>query len=321
MEYNNFTSLSDISVLVGLPSLESLHLKGNQISQVRSPDNSDAGKETVASFDSRLRYVDLSFNSISSWAFVDALPDVFPGLTALRLSHNPVYDGGSSVDVSATSITTVDEGYMFTLARLANLKILNFSNISPAERTNAEMFYLSQIGKALSAVPEEQEASVVSQHRRYHELCSIYGDPAVVRSGAKTIDPNFLEARLIAFTFYLPANATSTVGEIVTKTKEVPRGFDIYKLKGIVGRLFGLKPMRLRLVWETGEWDPVAGYEDDEMNSSDEEEDRKVPATDEEDASKESGKWMKREVELVDSTRQVGHLIDGAEATVRVELR
>jgi hypothetical protein len=43
--------------------------------------------------------------------------------------------------------------------------------ITPQERTNAEMYYLSRIGKALSAVPETDELKVLLQHRRYAELC------------------------------------------------------------------------------------------------------------------------------------------------------
>ena len=51
--------------------------------------------------------------------------------------------------------------------------------------------------------------------------------------------------------------------------KRLPRTVGIYALKGIVGRLFNLRPMALRLVWETGEWDPIPGLDDDDWGVSD----------------------------------------------------
>ena len=107
----------------------------------------------------------------------------------------------------------------------------------------------------------------------------------------------------------------------VTQQREIPKAFDIYRVKGIVGRLFGIPPLSIRLIWETGEWDPVAGYEDEEEDSSDDEcED--APALETKIAvATEKGKWMKREIEIEDSTRQVGFCVDGVEAKVRVEVR
>lgn len=74
--------------------------------------------------------------------------------------------------------------------------------------------------------------------------------------------------------------------------------------------------------------DPVAGYEE-EWNSSDSEEEEEgseqTTSGKRDGASEkmgmEEGKWVQREVELVDSTREVGFWIEGGEARVRVELR
>ena len=56
----------------------------------------------------------------------------------------------------------------------------------------------------------------------------------------------------------------------------LPRTLDIYAFKGFVGRLFKLRPMGLRLIWETGEWDPVGGVDNgDDWGCSDEEEEEK----------------------------------------------
>ncbi|KAG9241945.1 tubulin-specific chaperone-like protein E [Calycina marina] len=310
MEWNQFTSMSDLRPLTKLASLESLHLKGNQISK--------AGTARLV-FGKKLNYVDLSYNQVSTWEFVDTLADVFPGMTALRFAHNPIYE---HLAREFGTVVGVDDSYMFTLARLRNLKSLNFSSISDEERRDAEMFYLSRIGQAMAKVSAEEEMTVTSQHKRYAELCHMYGEPTVVRKPADAVNPDFLEARLIKFTFYKPSNKdeTGNHGDAIMIAKEIPKGFDVYQVKGIVGRLFGLRPLSLRLIWETGEWDPVAGYEEEEEDYSDEDDDEKVHEA-ETESKRDKGKWMKREAEIEDSTRQVGFCVDGLEATVRVEMR
>lgn len=314
LDYNNFSRLGDLYPIVNLHFLESLHLKGNQIETV-----GDESHPRLA-FGKQLHYVDLSYNNVTCWAFVDELPDVFPGLTALRFSHNPIYENPTQ-DENTTMVK--EEGYMFTLARIANLKVLNFSNISPSERTNAEVFYLSRIGKAIGAVPETEEHTITSQHRRFKELCQLHGAPVIVRTHSK-VNPDFLEARLIKFKFYMPPGTGGVQESTITIDREIPKGFDIYQVKGIVGRLFGLRPLSLRLIWETGEWDPVAGYEDQE-DSDEEDEAGQIQSDDAAqqdkiETGKEKGRWMRREVELEDGTRQIGFWVDGLEAIVRVEL-
>ncbi|KAI9732466.1 MAG: hypothetical protein M1818_007504 [Claussenomyces sp. TS43310] len=257
LEYNAFTSLSDLYPLSELASLEKLHIKGNKIRTITS----QTGIKPL--FGPKLHYVDLSYNEIASWGFIDELPDVFQGLTSLRFSHNALYSIAPNAGSTAIS---ADEIYMLTLARLAKLISLNFSPITAAERTNAEMFYLSRIGKAMAEVPVGDERKVTSQHRRYAELCDLYGEPTVVRAGTMK-NPNFLEARLVKFTFYTPPNTEPGQDKVVVKEQEIPKGFDMYQVKGIVGRLFHLWPMKLRLVWETGEWDPVGGYEDEDEDT------------------------------------------------------
>jgi hypothetical protein len=315
LEYNEFTMIWDLIPLRQLETLEVLHLKGNKISGI---DKAGYQLSSFHAFGNKLRYVDLSYNAIANWSFVDALPQIFPGLEELRLSHNPIYEGLSKENGTATS---VEEGYMLTLARLGDLKSLNFSKITAADRINAEVFYLSRIAKAMAQVPENEEHSVTSQHKRYSELCGKYGEPAVVRKREGAVNPDFLEARLIRFSFYLPSKSQAGREEAITKLREIPKSFDVYRVKGVVGKMFDVSPLKIRLIWETGEWDPVAGYEDDEGDSDDEEGNGGGVTEANNTATQEKGRWMKREVEIEDSTRQVGFCVDGMEATVRIELR
>ncbi|KAI4601458.1 hypothetical protein KJ359_011587 [Pestalotiopsis sp. 9143b] len=313
LEFNDFTSLADLACLGKLQALRNLHLKGNNISAIT---NEASGKHPVLS--PSLQYLDISYNKVSSWGFVDHLPSCLPGLTHLRFTHNPIYDNPDP-EHSTQSKTVTEEAYMMTVGRLANLKALNFGAISMNDRQDAEMFYLARIGKHLAAVPESEEGWVLAQHKRYDELVQIYGPPVVNRQ--KEINPSFLEARLISVQFiFRPQDGRGQTEQII----QIPKSYDMYRVKGIAGRLFAQEPLGLRLIWETGEWDPVAGFDEETGDSSDEEEPDEIDRGDtisQADSGRKAGRWVKREVELQDGPRQLGFCVDGLEAKVRVETR
>lgn len=172
----------------------------------------------------------------------------------------------------------------------------------------------------------------------------MHGPPTILRKNAHEVNPNSLEARLINFTFSFAQQSQGPEEDttLIVKTQKVPRSWDVYRVKAVVGRLFGVKPLGTRLVWETDEWDPVAEG-DDEDQDEDQADDKKwdaegarvneaAPAT----ACAAIGtltadavtaaalpkeKWIRREEELTDGTREVGFWVDGREARVRVELR
>lgn len=307
LEHNAFERLDALSPLTKVTSLKSLHLKNNNISRTCT-------RYQLPIFDDNLEYVDLSYNAIDSWAFIDALNHIFPGMTSLRISHNPIME---SIRKASDKASAVDETFMLVVARLPKLTNLNFSNISEADRTQAEMFYLSQIAKEMAAYPEELEGAATHGHKRYAELCEIYGKPSVLREDHSD-NPNFLESRLIDFTFHMPKGTKKGMEEdIVMNMCEIPKTWDTYRIKGYVGKLFDYRPLGLRLIWETGEWDPVAGYED-LQDESEEDEASGVERKDGEEVNK--GKFMQREVEIEDGTRQVGFLINDKKAKVRVEI-
>ncbi len=66
--------------------------------------------------------------------------------------------------------------------------------------------------------------------------------------------------------------------------------------------------------------DPVE-REDEEGWSVSEDEDDEEDGRKPQKMGKEKGKWVEREVELVDGTREVGNLVEGKRVRVRVELR
>lgn len=127
---NNFENLSDVYSLSKLPHLKILNLKSNNIRSIYS--SSSSSEETssknspLLSFSPTLTTLDLSFNAINSWHMIDFLPKIFPGLTSLRVSHNPLYQSLSHPDGRYLSPA---DGYTLTIARMASLSVLNYSPV------------------------------------------------------------------------------------------------------------------------------------------------------------------------------------------------
>jgi hypothetical protein len=296
LEDNLIPSISAVAALTKLPSLRRLILKSNKISEVQATGS------PLPIFSSTLVEVDLSFNEVSTWVFIEQLAHVFPGLTSLRVSHNPLYEHLQAPDGRTL---TAGDGYMLTLARLGNLKTLNHSPINPKERLNAESYYLSMIAKELQFAPENLKDQVLKSHPRYTWLCEEYGEPDVQRS-TNAINPNSLAARLLRIRFYLAGNASKTY------ESEIPMNCTSYTVLGMVGKHFDMRPLQCKLTWETGDWMPanrnVLDFDEDDWDSDDSEEDR-------------ASDRVMREVEIKPGTRSIGTWIDGSEATVRVELK
>lgn len=218
---------------------------------------------------------------------------------------------------------TVDEAYILTLARLPALQVLNYGEVTPQDRHNGELYYLSLVGKELSAAPGSAEREILAKHPRYADLCEKYGEPVVTRAAQSvgTVNPLSVAAGLVKLVFYLGSSRNNERRKETTKVKEIPRSFDTYQVKAIVSRLFDLPPFQFKLVWETDELDPVShgGIDDDDWDSS---EDEREEANGTSHSAADDTSFVKREVELVDSTRDIGVWFYGdmAEASIRVDV-
>ncbi|KAL4776506.1 hypothetical protein BDW60DRAFT_176485 [Aspergillus nidulans var. acristatus] len=324
LDDNEIGSLSSIRALTSLQNLEHLSLRGNCIDTIAAAETEGHSFQ----FSRSLRSVDLSRNKINSWLFINQLPEVFPGLRNLRVSGNPLYNQA----VAPSSITglpekpmTVDEAYMLTLSRLSALQVLNYSTISVKDRNNGELYYLSLIGKELSASPETAEPDILKAHPRYGELCRIYGEPLIQRTSRATgseaaLNPRSVAARLVRMVFRLTQAEWASNRHETVKVKEIPRSYDTYQVKAIVSRLFGITPFEFRLIWETDEMDPVSKENmniEDEWDSEDEDVSGEGTLKPGDDA-----RFVKREVELVDTTKDIGFWFqpDLLEAKIRVEV-
>ena len=206
---------------------------------------------------------------------------------------------------------------MLTVARISKLKVLNHSTITSGERTNAELYYLSRIGKQLSMATSGTMEEIVKENPRYDDLCDIHGAPSLDRSAYEQhLSENTLAARLVELTLFRSDGPT--------RTKKIPRSVNVYTLKSIVAELFKLEPMHLRLIHETDEFDPIPETvnEDDKWdvgadNGNDDDDDDVVMAS----TDLRAATMVRREVQIVDGTRTLGQWVDGPEARVRVEER
>jgi hypothetical protein len=315
LESNAFRSISDLSSLSTLSNLTTLILKKNSITTITS-----SSSETAPIFPKTLTTIDLSHCEIDEWSFIDSLHTVFPGLKSLRISHNPLFTHLTGPD---HRILSTDDGYMLTIARLGNLTSLNYSAISPKDRLNAESYYLSLIVMELSVAPEAEADAIKARHQRWHELCEEYGEPDIRRS-TNRINPNSLAARLVKLRFRLGESAIErskniTEAHSIFET-ELPKSLSVYSILGIVGKHFGLSPLRLNLIYETAEFDVVSNRADgaeDGPWDSEEESDGEGEGT----GTDWGGRRVRRVIEILAGTRSIGSWVDGADADIRVELR
>jgi hypothetical protein len=303
---NEFASLSDLIDLgVSCPLLRTLVLKQNQISAVHS-DESQITDSALP-----VAELDLSYNAISSFTFFnDMNSTTFPQLKHLRVTGNPLYKSLVSAEGKPLA---AEDGYMLTIARLPQLKYLNYSKITEKERLNAETYYLGQIAAELARAPPGEHSTVLARHPRYKALCKEYGEPTIQRQLAKDeLDPNSLAAKLVTVTFTLSDGLLPQTSQR-SWTQEIPKSFNIYAVLGMVGKRLGLRPLELRLILESNENDPVgkeSGYDGPGWWDS---------GDDEAETTKD--RWVKRQVELVTGTSSLGTFIEAAAAHVRVVLR
>ncbi|KAL2430575.1 hypothetical protein ABEF95_011247 [Exophiala dermatitidis] len=190
LDNNRFIDLSSLPTLVSLfPNISTLSLQGNMISQLALV--SQHRFETIQT-------LNLAGNQISSYSFVDALATAFPNLSSLRISRNPLYDGdrknsyhidlrpstsshpAASAVPPAPSLLPDSTPYYLTLARIPQLKSLNYTTITARDREEGEIYYLSVAEKEIKQILEEQGSSTSKdpvdlarrRHPRYSALCA-----------------------------------------------------------------------------------------------------------------------------------------------------
>lgn len=294
LDNNKFKDLSSLSNLVSLfPNTTSLSLQGNMVSEIgldglRFPES--------LRFDN-LETLNLAGNKIGSYTFIDTLPGLFPNLTSLRISRNPLYEstqGDGQGDEARRQATSAADStsYYLTLARIPGLKSLNYTTITSRDREEGEIYYLSvaereiktllETGAAGTENIEQRAAQARKSHPLYTSLCAKYEREDIIarfldetrqvrnqddnkktteRSGLDGYAPGTLGSRLVDAYFYMPSS-TASASEAASRNDQrfqrlLPTTVSVYRLKSLIAKQFNLPPLHFRLVYESHEYDPV----------------------------------------------------------------
>jgi hypothetical protein len=369
LDNNLFTSLAFLpNVMHTFPNLKVLSLQGNQISSIGLLPHLGSDREAI-SFP-QLGSLNLSHNLIAAYSFIDALPQLFPGLTSLRVSNNPFFSSGTNTHppaydkipykaISASSTATApphhisasprtsrpDAPYSLTLARIPTLLSLNHSTITIRDREEGEIYYVAIAERELSAAIAETPvysrdghvSDVKRQYPRYEELCRKYERESVFdkqQSASKetpaqtSYTPGTLGIRLVKTHFYIPQKneGSRTTSSVIPTTfsRLIPRTISVYTLKALLARTFSLPALQFRLIYESPELDPVVaprGGNDRANWDTWGDWDLDHPLKDPDAVEKQGKKWKKREVEILDGTREWGFYIEDGmvDATIRIE--
>ncbi len=362
LDNNHFTSLASVlDAVTVFPNLRTLSLQSNKIDRIGL--HIDFDSDTKPPCFPQLETINLSQNLVADYSFIDALLLLFPSLTSLRVSNNPFFSRTTSdapvdshTEVSHTTstpqrlpgpgISRADAAYSLTLARVPKLSILNHSTITPRDREEGEIYYISlaerDLSTAITKLPsgtKDQDSTINDLKKkfpRYEELCRIYDRDSVFdtllqrqeiltkqlndSSALPSHAPGTLGARLIKARFYIPA-----AGAWQEFTRLLPPSNPVYTLKALLARHFSLPALQFRLIYESEELDPIhdSSYESSSWESWGDWDLDTPPKDGENGGEGRVGKsWKRREVEIVDGTKAWGDYVeDGVRSVdVRVEV-
>ncbi|CDO73583.1 hypothetical protein BN946_scf185014.g53 [Trametes cinnabarina] len=180
-----------------LSAIQRLVLTSNRIGVISPPSGQPTDDSHGASPVRAVKHLALAFNRITSWHDVDALPLWCPELESLTLTGNPLFED------------PVHEPHArsFAIAKIPSLKILDGATVSPKERTDSELLYLSHISKQGLSDDEKR-----AQHPQWEALCAKHGAPDAQTSSAShetqdTLSNRLISVRILRATSFPPQNA------------------------------------------------------------------------------------------------------------------
>lgn len=251
LEDNYISDWSEILKLSQLKSLEQLHLNKNNIEQIwypaadELPYSSELPDKSYNPFQN-LRCLLIGGNKIEDVASIDAL-NSYPALVDVRCSDNPATDpkrGGIA--------------RFALIARLAKVKTLNGSEITPRERKESEIRYV----RLVMSKPHQNLEEIKRLHPRFTELKAFHGIEDERPSNGPS-GPQKMASGLIAVTLKCVG---PSIGEKPPLTKKLPATTTVGKLKTLCESFFKLKSIKLILYLQE-EGSPLPTLLDDDMSS------------------------------------------------------
>ncbi|KAL8686734.1 MAG: hypothetical protein Q9218_006900 [Villophora microphyllina] len=346
LSFCNIRTLHPLACVTSLSHLDILILRSNPLTTL-STDH--------ALIFSDVSTLDLTSTSLPTLATLNPLPFAFPILSSLQTTNTPLATSHPSArlltiarlpSLSSLNHTNISknerqDAELYYLYQITT-SLLNAKTAEEEEQIRKE----HPLWKHLCKKHGEPD-SIARKHDKKDNAPQLRYPPV-------SLGPN-----LIKFTFvhhYTPIHGgDQTSSRTATHVRELPKSIDVYRLKSIVGPLFAMYGMDTQLIFETDEWDPVPttqlggldwGSSDDDEDSDDvldisggwegaETEDASADLDEASEAEalaektrkkqerveRKKKQWVKREIEIEDSTRPIGDWIEAKEARVRVERR
>lgn len=214
-----------------------------------------------------------------------------------------------------------------------------------------------KLSAALAMIPSSTPSrwsevnELKKRYPRYEELCRKYDRDCIFdtletssrqlaskdNKADRTYAPGTLGARLIKGVFYvapsaIPTGTASTQtalsatselrsGEPATFSRLIPRTISVYSLKALIAQTFALPALKFRLIYESQELDPlVTPRGSNEKATWEAWGDWDLDCPPREGAEKEGERWKRREVEIVDGTREWGFYVGDGVADVKIRI-
>ncbi|CCM04714.1 uncharacterized protein FIBRA_06901 [Fibroporia radiculosa] len=133
------------------PALRRLVLTANSLERIEPP--SDGWVSSLQ----HLQHLSLSFNRLSSWRDINAIPCWCPELESLSLTGNPLVEDPEQIR----------NARQFAIASIPSLTTLDAAAISLHERADSELFYLSYVNRH---GPTNEDARQ-REHPQWAALC------------------------------------------------------------------------------------------------------------------------------------------------------
>ncbi|XP_053317167.1 tubulin-specific chaperone E [Spea bombifrons] len=234
---NNIVDGNQLHAVAYLPRLNQLIISNNKISEITFPDVQFGG--TTAMF-SALTGLSIDGNNISEWSTVNEL-NKLKTLQSLNCYSNPLMESEKNPETVRQLI----------IAKLANLKVLNRTEILNNERRGAELDYRKMFGNDWIKAGGNQNSELsnpskefLMAHPRYVSLIERYGAP---ESGElKQQQPFALKNQLLTLTIKCPDKPDQKPIQ-----KKLPDSMTVQKVKGLLYRLLKVPGSELKLSYES----------------------------------------------------------------------
>ncbi|KAJ8246138.1 hypothetical protein GJAV_G00264040 [Gymnothorax javanicus] len=224
---------SEIEKLAELPTLENLNLVNTGLSSLQFGDVAPGFKSSM--FPS-LRTLSLRYNKIKEWWVVNEL-DKLQCLERLSIYGNPVLNGERDRETAQQIV----------IARIAQLRFLDNSEVLATERKGAELDYCKMFGEKWlesgghrDPAMDRPSAEFTAQHPRYRALIQKYGAPD--EGELKKRKPFALKNQLLTVTFVCPDEPDRK-----PVVKKLPGSMTIQKVKGLLFRVLKTPDSDLKL--------------------------------------------------------------------------